>query len=157
HSTADQPRMGEPTMSFHRWLHNLRSALAPRRRDRRRDSLRAATHRPSLEVLEDRLTPSLIWAGEFPVPYYSQALVSGDFNNDGHLDLATANQDGIVSVLLGDGLGGFGAALQSADGTGPGYVVSMAVADLNNDGNLDVVVTNQSSAVLSVLLGNGDG
>jgi hypothetical protein len=147
-------------MSFHSWLQNLRSALAPRqgqRHHRRRGSPRAATLRPSLEVLEDRLTPSLAWAGSFPVPVYPQALVTGDFNNDGHLDLTAAISDGTVSVGLGDGHGGFGVALQSAVGTGPGNMSSMAVADLNNDGNLDVVVINQSSAVLSVLLGNGDG
>src|SRR5262245_26408097 len=132
---------GRTTMSFPSWLQNLRSALAPRRRQRHHrlpGSAPAATLRPNLEALENRLTPSLVWAGEFPVPYYPQALVSGDVNNDGHLDLATANNDGTVSVLLGDGLGGFGVALQSAVGAGPSYGASMAVADLNNDGNLDV-------------------
>src|SRR5262249_52080512 len=113
-----------------------------------------------VEALEDRLTPSLGSAGEFPVPGYPQALVSGDFNNDGHLDLATANQDGTVSVLLGDGLGGFGTAVQSAAGTRP---QSLAVADFNNDGKLDLAVITQavvydySSNRMSVLLGNGDG
>jgi hypothetical protein len=147
-------------MSFHSWLQNLRSALALRggqRHHSRPGSLRAATHRPNLEVLEDRFTPSLVWGSDFSVPYYTQALVTGDFNNDGHLDLATDNNDGTVSVLPGDGLGGFGVALQSVVGTGPPFVASMAVADLNSDGNLDVAVTNQNSAVLSVLLGNGDG
>ena len=44
------------------------------------------------------------------------AIVSADFNNDGNLDLATANDGtynligGSISVLLGDGQGGFGAA-----------------------------------------------
>src|SRR4051812_32043625 len=70
HSIADQLRKGERTMSFLSWLQNLRSALAPRRGQRphrRRGSLRAATYRPSLEVLEDRLTPSLTWAGNYPL------------------------------------------------------------------------------------------
>src|SRR5215470_14341653 len=61
HCIADQLRMGEPTMSFHSWLRKLRPALAPGRGLRHhkgRGSLRAASHRPSLEVLEDRLTPS---------------------------------------------------------------------------------------------------
>src|SRR6266446_11002777 len=107
HSIADQPRMGEPTMSFHSWLQNLRSALAPRRGQRRRPhhgALRAATHRPSLEVLEDRLTPSFGWVGDFPVVNNSPAaMVTGDFNNDGHLDLATSGGD----LLLGNGYGEF--------------------------------------------------
>src|SRR4051812_27705122 len=48
-------------MSFHSWLQYLRSALAPsrgQRKHRRRGSHRAPTHRPSLEVLEDRVVPS---------------------------------------------------------------------------------------------------
>src|SRR5262249_59975192 len=46
-------------MSFRSWLQNLRSALATRRRQLRpRDSARAASHRPSLEILEDRTVPS---------------------------------------------------------------------------------------------------
>src|SRR5262245_11904166 len=54
---------GEPTMSFHSWLQNFRSALVPRwgqHHHGRRRSLRAATHRPMLEVLEERFAPSRI-------------------------------------------------------------------------------------------------
>jgi hypothetical protein len=101
-------------MSLHSWLHNLRSGLAARRRQRdhaRRGSKRTPTHRPSLEALEGRLTPSFSPATSFSVGPNPQAVVTADFNNDGRLDLATANYgDGTVSVLLGDGRGGFGAA-----------------------------------------------
>lgn len=44
-------------MSFHSWLRDLRPALAPGRGHRRRPR-RSATHRPRLEVLEDRTVPS---------------------------------------------------------------------------------------------------
>jgi uncharacterized protein (TIGR03118 family) len=44
-------------MSFHSWLRNFRSALVPGRGNRRRPR-RSATHRPRLEVLEDRTVPS---------------------------------------------------------------------------------------------------
>jgi uncharacterized protein (TIGR03118 family) len=44
-------------MSFHSWLRDLRPALAPGRRQRRRPR-RPATPRPRLEVLEDRTVPS---------------------------------------------------------------------------------------------------
>src|SRR5215510_9013436 len=40
-------------MSLYSWLRSLRSALAPARRPRR-----TATHRPRVEVLEDRMVPS---------------------------------------------------------------------------------------------------
>src|SRR5216684_4459103 len=70
HCIADQPRKGELTMSFNSWLQNLRSALAPSRmgRNYRRRSLRAATHRPRLEVLEDRCVPSTVAAFDLGNP-----------------------------------------------------------------------------------------
>ena len=94
-------------------------------------------------------------SGIFPV---SAAL--GDFNHDGKLDLAvtqTNSQTGYgmdVLVLLGNGDGTFQAAVSYPVGTVPD---SVATADLNKDGNLDLVVTNARSDTLSVLLGNGDG
>src|SRR5262245_8246531 len=151
HSIADQPGKGERTMSFHSWLQNLRSSLPPRRsqgHDGRRGSLRASTHRPSLEVLEDRVTPSFGWVGSFPiVDNAPAAMVTADFNNDGHLDLATSGGD----LLLGDGDGGFVAGSSFAAGGLP------AVADFNNDGNLDLAMVDGGSQVASVQLGNGDG
>src|SRR5262245_4069055 len=130
-------------MSFHSWLQHIRSALTLCRSKQRRGSHRAATHRPNLEALEDRLTPSFNWA-EFPVGPGPQALATGDFNNDGNVDLVTANLVGdTVSVLLSDGLGGFDTALQSAAGPRP---LSLAVADFNNDGKLDLAVITQTTA-----------
>ena len=81
-------------MSFHSWLQNLRSALAPgrgQRRPRRRGSLRAATPRLNLEVLEDRSVPAFIAPVVYDVTGGSIGLVTADFNGDGKLDLATAN------------------------------------------------------------------
>ena len=43
-----------------------------------------------------------------------RAVVAADFNGDGHLDLAVANQDGFVSILLGDGHGNFQNAVDFA-------------------------------------------
>ena len=80
----------------------------------------------------------------------------GDLNGDGHPDLATAdNTDNTVSVLLGDGSGGFSAAAGSpfAVGAAPS---SVAIADLNGDGNRDLVTADSGNTV-SVLLGDGSG
>ena len=79
-------------MSFTSWLQSLRSTLTPGRGQRhhgRRGSLRAATHRLSVEALEDRLTPSFSPATSFPVDTAVGMVTTADFNNDGNLDLAT--------------------------------------------------------------------
>src|SRR5229473_3050778 len=103
--------MGELTMSFHSWLQSLRSALTPRRgqrQQRRRGSLRAATHRPSLEVLEDRVVPAFLAPVGYNTGVAPIAVVTADFNGDGRLDLAVANAvSNDVSILLGNGDGTF--------------------------------------------------
>ena len=81
----------------------------------------------------------------------------GDFNGDGNLDLAVANLgSNNVTVLLGNGSGGFTPAAGSpfTVGTGPS---SVAVGDFNLDGNADLVVANNVSGDVSVLLGDGSG
>jgi hypothetical protein len=88
--------------------------------------------------------------GSFPV-----AIVAGDFNGDGRLDLATANNSSNdISVVLGNGDGTFQPAQQYAAGFFP---VSLAVGDFNGDGKQDLAVADGASGEVFVLLGNGDG
>ena len=157
-------------MAFNSWLQILRSALAQGRGQRkhgRRGSLRAATHRLSFEILEDRSLLAFIGPVDYSVGPNLQAVVTADFNNDGNLDLAAVNGGGsyvsgpgnTITVRLGDGLGGFGAANSFPTDNGPR---SMAVGDFNNDGNLDVVTVNFivnsiGPNTLSLLMGEGDG
>ena len=85
------------------------------------------------------------------------SVVTGDFNNDGIPDFAAANlQDNTVSVFLGDGTGAFTQASGSpfAVGAGP---TSLAVADLNADGHLDILSANSVAGSISILLGTGSG
>src|SRR5688572_3847852 len=74
-------------------------------------------------------------AGKRP---HTHALVSGDVNNDGKLDLLTANnEDDDVSVLLGDGNGRFAPSEKSPFPVGRSPY-PLALADVNNDRNLDI-------------------
>jgi len=89
------------------------------------------------------------------------ALVAGDFNNDGKVDIAAVGEgldgsfaQGEVSLLLGNGDGTFQSPVSY--GTGGQYSLSLVTGDFNGDGKLDIAVVNQSSSV-SILLGNGDG
>jgi hypothetical protein len=83
----------------------------------------------------------------------SAAMVTGDFNRDGHPDFAVVNNNsGTVSVFLQNSNGTFQAALASAARANPS---ALAVGDLNGDGIPDLVVRNSTD--MSALLGNGDG
>jgi hypothetical protein len=77
--------------------------------------------------------------------------IAGDFNRDGKLDLAlTVNPNG-VAVLLGNGDGSFAAPVIYPTDDLPG---GLTVADLNKDGNLDLIA---SASKVDVFLGKGDG
>ena len=81
----------------------------------------------------------------------------GDFDNDGNLDLATANElSHNVSILLGNGDGTFTEATESPVTVGEGPK-SIAVGDFDGNNVLDLAVTNYDANTVSILLGNGDG
>ncbi len=80
---------------------------------------------------------------------------TADFNRDGHMDMCTANtQDTTVSVLLGDGTGGFSSSVEYSAGSNPRGI---AVLDVDGDGDQDIVNTNFGSNNLSLLLNDGNG
>ncbi|MEH2051545.1 beta strand repeat-containing protein [Nostoc sp.] len=79
----------------------------------------------------------------------------GDFNKDGKSDIVTANNASQnVSVLLGDGNGGFATAKNFKV---PSRPTAVTVGDFNGDGKSDLAVTSSYFNNVSILLGNGDG
>ena len=91
---------------------------------------------------------------------FTDGVAIADLNHDGKPDLVITNGDagGKVCVLLGKGDGSFQAATCYAQG-GLYFpeTSSPVVADVNGDGRPDLVVANQASKTVGVLLGNGDG
>ena len=91
----------------------------------------------------------------------ANSVVLADLNGDGKLDLAVSNLGPCVSspceissigVLLGKGDGSFQAAATTAAPTLSGTVRSIAAADFDRDGKLDLALSNRR-----LMLGNGDG
>ncbi len=81
---------------------------------------------------------------------YNFDIAAADFNNDGHTDIAITNSpNNMVSILTGDGNGGFMPLLSFDAGTDPR---DMVLADFNNDGWMDIAVLNQSANKVTVLL-----
>jgi uncharacterized repeat protein (TIGR01451 family) len=81
--------------------------------------------------------------------------LTGDFNEDGHPDIALGPIDiNTLAIMLGNGSGGFGPATPIVL---PGSPEGADIADFNNDGHLDIVVTSPGVAQAWLLLGNGLG
>ncbi|HEY0546954.1 MAG TPA: VCBS repeat-containing protein, partial [Pyrinomonadaceae bacterium] len=83
-------------------------------------------------------------------------ILSGDFNNDGKLDVVTANEcsgpsctSKVLTLLLGNGMGGFGTPVDIADAAAPNFIVLnpqlAAAGDFNGDGRLDLTYTGFGS------------
>src|SRR5439155_601463 len=79
---------------------------------------------------------------------FPRSVAAGDFNGDGFLDLAVANEnDNTVSILLGNGDGTFRTHVDYATGDGP---FSVATGDFDGVGGSDLTVATEVGA--SVLL-----
>uniref|UniRef100_Q01TD2 FG-GAP repeat protein n=1 Tax=Solibacter usitatus (strain Ellin6076) TaxID=234267 RepID=Q01TD2_SOLUE len=93
-----------------------------------------------------------------------QSMVLADFNNDGYIDIAVGTMTG-AAVLLADKEGNFAAPLSLATG----FPMKIATADLNRDGNADLVVLpvdpklepspmlGSAGNQVSIFLGDGKG
>jgi hypothetical protein len=81
-------------------------------------------------------------------------IVSEDFNQDGHADIAVANRgSGTVSVLLGDGQVNF----DRRDFPVAAESTRLVAGDINADGKVDLALSSGSTGVATILVGDGQG
>ena len=102
-----------------------------------------------ISLLRNNGSGGFVAAGTFNSGSGGQDLAVGDFNNNGTLDVAIA-LGFAVSVLLGNGQGGFGAPI-----TLQAQANRITAADFNNDGKLDLALA--SSTATQIRLGAGNG
>jgi hypothetical protein len=94
------------------------------------------------------------------IPGMAQRLAAGDLDGDGIVDLASVGSnpvdpgDDLVRIAFGNGDGSFRAGYTLATGEHP---VGVALADLDNDRHLDVIVANHLSNDISIFLADGQG
>ena len=87
----------------------------------------------------------------------TSAVALGDITGNGVQDMVAINKaDNSVSIWLGDGDGSF--TIQGTQSLGSNKApVAVKLADLNGDGDLDIVTVNSGDNTVSVLVGNGRG
>jgi hypothetical protein len=79
----------------------------------------------------------------------------GDFNHDGHLDLAVSNNaSNTLDIYLGQGDGTFSAPTSYPLGA---YSQQIALADFDHDGNLDLAIAISGANNITVYRGDGSG
>jgi hypothetical protein len=154
------------------WKHTLfKSHTSPLTR-RRPTRPRPGASRLQIETLEDRCLLSFGLAANYDTSYGPRSADAGDFDGDGHADVASATLLGIA-VRLNNGDGTLAGEVLYPLGQDP---ITTAVGDLNGDGKLDLAATTATLRYVGyfdqdgnfvtgyvldghvrIMLGNGDG
>ncbi|HMS40301.1 MAG TPA: VCBS repeat-containing protein, partial [Pyrinomonadaceae bacterium] len=118
----------------------------------------ANTNSNNVSILLGNVNGTFSAPTNFPAGINPISIASADFNNDTKADLAIANFGGFffgtVTILLGNGTGGFTAGTPVRTRTQPSFV---AAANYNGDGNQDLIVTSFGADSVSTFSGVGNG
>jgi hypothetical protein len=109
--------------------------------------------RLTAEHLEDRVNPvSFSTTGDYWVGSNVLAVAVGDINGDGKPDIVAGTAGSGADILLNDGTGKFTDA-----GKVPMGPFHTKLVDLDNDGKLDILASNNYGQQVIVARGNGNG
>ncbi len=161
------PPIFQPPVQYHVGLNPTSILTADLNGDGRPDLITTNLNSNNVSILLGRPVPSVQQTGQegeagllfnehvmYDVGVRPRTAALGDFNRDGRLDLAVANnQSDDLSILLGNGNGTFQKAATLPAGRSP---LAIAAGDLNHDGVDDLVVALRFDHLL-VYLGRGDG
>lgn len=109
----------------------------------------------TLTVLTNNGSGRFVTIANYAVGTAPRCVASADLNGDNQMDLVSANHFGdSLTVLTNNGSAGFVAAatINLGSGSEPN---SVAAADMNGDGKVDLVSPNYGSSSLTVWLNNG--
>ena len=91
---------------------------------------------------------------------FPTSILAGDFDRDGHIDIATSGTSAVISVLPGIGDGTFASAVRYATGLSePQNLLTpqgVATTDVNGDSHTDAVLIMSDGRIVTEL-GHGDG
>lgn len=109
---------------------------------------------PKLKMFFGDGTGSLASSGIGLNTFAGAEVITADFNNDGHADLAIGELSVAgFRILLGDGTGHFSKVFELNNL--PGFNIAMTTSDFNSDGIADIVFC--ANKLIHVYKGEGDG
>ena len=115
----------------------------------------ANTPAREVEILAGNSLKELVPKRTLNLRYEPNALLCVDLDRNSEPDIVTVSgKNRVLTVLLGDGSGGFLSEEDHAVGAFPAAVVAK---DLTGDGFLDLATANRYDNSVSILVGNGEG
>ena len=112
----------------------------------------------NLSVLINKMDGTFNSAVNYQTDYNPISVTSGDIDGDGDFDLITANYDEndgySISILKNNSDGTFSSKIDYSMDVVSNFVT---VADLDSDGDIDIITSNNNSGNITVSKNNGDG
>jgi hypothetical protein len=108
-----------------------------------------------LEIFKSTATRGMFTVSKITSGVGGGYVLLGDLDHDGMLDVIDDLRNGNVALLRGLGGGTFGAATSGTIGGATGGPGAMSLVDVDGDGSLDLLATDEFDSALDLSRGNG--